>query len=518
MKLNRKLSLAFGLVLVSFSVLLIITSSFFLEFYYKQQRKTITFSAYKEGSEFLKTSLEDDELSVDEVIGLNNISQRINTILYFFDTSGKNVASNNARPEQNPELNEFNLYQNLLELNISINKETYDSMDDFSANLSEDPSYAEFKSKFNQPHTRTKGTNIAYIGKIYNSDGNLEGYLLSFTPYTTMRENTSIFNVFTVYITIILFFISMVISWFVSSKLTKPIKEAEQKTRKMANLDFSTKLEINSNDEIGQLSISINKMSDQLEESISNLKKANLQLEEDIKLKERVSKLREEFISDVSHELKTPIAIIAGYSEALKLEGLSQDNINEYADIIIDESKRMNKLVKDLLKFSQIESGFLKLDDEEFNILDIINDVVNPNKLRLEEKKVTLTVDVDDEIVVGDYDMMQTVFNNFFGNAINHVEGENKIIVTGKKENNKYRVSVRNTGKQISEENQNRIWDSFYKVDKSRSRQYGGSGLGLSIVKSVMNTYNNKFGVYNNEDGVTFYFELDLPDNGEKHE
>ena len=139
--------------------------------------------------------------------------------------------------------------------------------------------------------------------------------------------------------------------------------------------------------------------------------------------------------------------------------------------------------------------------------------LITPNKLRLEEKGVTLTVDVDDEVVVGDYDMMQSVFNNFFGNAINHVEGECKIKVTGKKtENNKFRVSVFNTGLQISEDNQQRIWDSFYKIDKSRSRQYGGSGLGLSIVKSIMTTYNNDFGVYNNDDGVTFFFELDLLD------
>ena len=187
--------------------------------------------------------------------------------------------------------------------------------------------------------------------------------------------------------------------------------------------------------------------------------------------------------------------------------------IQTLVDIIIDESKRMNKLVRDLLKFSQIEAGFLQLEHEEFNIKDIIDSTITPNKLRLEEKGVTLTVDVDDEAVVGDYDMMQSVFNNFFGNAINHVEGECKIKVTGKKtENNKFRVSVFNTGLQISEDNQQRIWDSFYKIDKSRSRQYGGSGLGLSIVKSIMTTYNNDFGVYNNDDGVTFFFELDLLD------
>ena len=512
MKLNKKLSLAFGLVLISFSVLLILSSSLFIENYYKQQKKSTTLSSFNEGADFIHSAIEDDDLSFDDIIGLNNISQRTNTILYLFDADGKNLTNMNHGGPMDGEKREGEFFvTSLLNLEITINKKTYTTIDDFNDNLTEEPTYAEFKSSTKQMMNNHNGSNIAYIGKIKDDSSNLKGYLLSFTSYTTMRENTSIFNVFTIYITIILFMIAMIVSWFISSRLTKPIKEAELKTRKIANLDFSTKLEINSNDEIGQLSISINKMSDQLEESINNLKKANLQLEEDIKLKERVSKLREEFISDVSHELKTPIAIIQGYSEALKLEGLDQENINEYADIIIDESKRMNKLVKDLLKFSQIESGFLQLDHEEFSILDMINDVLVPNKLRLDEKKVTLKVDVDDEIVVGDYDMMQTVFNNFFGNAINHVEGENIISVTGKKEGNKFRVSVRNTGKQISEENQQRIWDSFYKIDKSRSRQYGGSGLGLSIVKSTMTTYGNKYGVFNNEDGVTFFFELDLP-------
>ena len=528
MNLNKKLILAFGLILVSFSVLLILSSTLFIENYFKQQKKTTTLSAYNEGADFLCSSVNEGDLDLDDIISLNNISQRTNTVLYFFDTDGNNVASTTVRsfdgsgPKEGgpsrPE-NEFDLFQNLLDLNITINKEVYDSLDDFLNNLSTSPTYAEFSSSNQGANNSKRTNNISYIGKICDSNSELKGYLLSFTAYVSMHENTTIFSVFTIYITLILFILSMAVSWFVSSSLTKPIKEAEIKTRKIANLDFSTKLEINSNDEIGQLSISINKMSDQLEEAITNLQKANVQLEEDIKLKERVSKLREEFISDVSHELKTPIAIIAGYSEALKLEGVSQESINEYADIIIDESKRMNKLVKDLLKFSQIESGFLKLDYEEFNVLDIVNEVITPNKLRLEEKNIDLIVDVDDEIVVGDYDMMQTVFNNFFGNAINHVEGENKITVTGKIENNKYRLSVRNTGKQISEENQQRIWDSFYKIDKSRSRQYGGSGLGLSIVKSTMTTYNNKYGVINNEDGVTFYFEMDLPsESGENNE
>ena len=257
-------------------------------------------------------------------------------------------------------------------------------------------------------------------------------------------------------------------------------------------------------------------MSDELEKSIKELKSANEKLEQDIKLKERVNRLREEFISDVSHELKTPISIIGGYAEALKLEGLTQEDINSYTDIIMDESAKMNRLVRDLLKFTQIESGFLSLEKEDFSIKDLIDDTTRPNELKIKENGIKLVVDVEDSTVNGDSDMMQTVFNNFFVNALNHVDGEKIITIKGETKDNKYRVSVNNTGEQISEENQKLIWESFFKIDKSRSRKYGGSGLGLSIVKSVMTTYGNEFGVYNTDDGVTFYFDLNKSETLEK--
>ena len=304
--------------------------------------------------------------------------------------------------------------------------------------------------------------------------------------------------------------VAILIASLLSRRLVKPIKEAEIKTRKIADLDFTTKLEIESNDEVGQLAISINKMSDELERSIKELKEANEKLEQDIKLKERVNKLRQQFISDVSHELKTPISIIGGYAEALKLEGLTPEDVNSYTDIIMDESSKMNKLVRDLLKFTQIESGFLTQEKEDFSVKDLVYDVTKPSELKIKELQATLNVEIDDLTVNGDPDMMHTVFNNFFVNALNHVDGERIIEVKGEIKDNKYRIYVRNTGATISEENQKMIWESFYKVDKARSRKYGGSGLGLSIVKSIMTTYGNEFGVFNNDDGVTFYFDLNL--------
>ncbi len=505
MKLSRKLGIIFTVVLFSFSALLILFQSLFLNRFYMLRKKASINNAYVETKNYIVSEF-DEIIDKDILLGASMINENIGTVLSVYDVDGESISK--AGREWFKSLSELQMEDDNGNNVVLSTREILDEM------IPEKGEYFEFEQTPSKNQIDPK-RNIAIIGKLVKDEKTI-GYVIVYSSYTMMMENTRITSGFTLYLTLILLLFGVIASSFISATLTRDIREAEEKTRQMANLDFSTKLEIRSNDEIGHLSISINRLSDELEKSINDLKEANKTLEKDIELKERINRLREEFISDVSHELKTPISIIGGYSEALKLEGLSQDDINYYADIIIDESKRMNKLVKDLLKFTQIESGFLNLEKEDFSVVEMLDDVIKPNELRFSERHITLKTDIDDIIVNGDFDMMRTVFNNFFSNAFNHVEGENIVEVTGKVVNIKYRISVRNTGKTISEENQVRIWDSFYKVDKSRSRQYGGTGLGLAIVKSIMTAYKNNYGVMNNEDGVTFYFELNLAQSKEE--
>jgi len=280
-------------------------------------------------------------------------------------------------------------------------------------------------------------------------------------------------------------------------------------TQNLAAQDFTKKVAPSTKDELGDLGVSINKMSEQLETSIRDLKRANQQLAEDIELKTRIDTMRKEFIANASHELKTPISLILGYSEALKLPGLDQLTVEEYLDIIIDESNKMNKLVMSLLKISQLEGGFQQFCVEPIPVKGLVDETMKLFSIKFAEKNVKVEVDLDDVDAVSDYDAIQTVLSNYLSNAINHVEGEMKIRVTVKPDQTgRIRTEVFNTGKPIPADSLSRIWESFYKVDKARTRAYGGQGLGLSIVRILLESLHAGYGVENKEDGVLFWFDL----------
>ena len=232
----------------------------------------------------------------------------------------------------------------------------------------------------------------------------------------------------------------------------------------------------------------------------------------DIEKKIQIDEMRKEFLSNVSHELKTPIALIQGYAEGL------YDNINDdsesrkfYCEVIMDEADKMNKMVKKLLTLNQIEFGNNQVNFEHFDIVQVVRTVINSATLLAKQKEAQIEIDDYPQIYVwADEYMIEEVVTNYVSNAINHVDGEKKIKVSLKKTDKVVRVSVFNTGKCIPEEELDKIWIKFYKVDKARTREYGGSGIGLSIVKAIMESMNQKCGVLNHEDGVEFWFELDI--------
>ena len=227
--------------------------------------------------------------------------------------------------------------------------------------------------------------------------------------------------------------------------------------------------------------------------------------------------MRKSFISDVSHELKTPIALIQGYSEGL-LENVNSDEESRkfYAEVILDETNKMDKLVKQLLELMKLEYGKREFNDSKFNIVELEKEVVRKSKVMLEEKQAKVELNTPDEInVLADDFYIEQVVTNYMTNAIKHVEevnGEKIIRIENDVDvdKNKVRVKVFNTGKQIPEEHLNRIWKRFYKIDASRNRKDGGTGIGLAFVKAVMNNYGNSYGVVNKENGVEFYFDLEL--------
>ena len=350
---------------------------------------------------------------------------------------------------------------------------------------------------------------ILLYGKLDN------GYSLYIRiPIAPIEESVRISNTTLVTIGVITILISAFAASVISRKFTKPILQLNDITKKMAKLDFEQKYRINdSDDEINELGRNINTMSDKLEATIKQLRETNSELEKDIEEKSKIDEMRKQFISDVSHELKTPIALIQGYAEGL-IENVNTDDESRrfYAEVILDESNKMDILVKQLLELMKLEYGKREFTDEEFDIVELINEVIRKCNVMLEENQIQVVFDESGPIYAyADDFYIEQVMTNYFTNAIKHakeVNGEKQIKITIQNINNKIRVSVFNTGDKIPEEDLTRVWGRFYKVDDSRNRENSGSGIGLSIVKAIQNNYQNEYGVQNLSNGVEFYFDI----------
>ena len=362
-----------------------------------------------------------------------------------------------------------------------------------------------------------QSNNISYIllsGRLDN------GYSLYISiPAVPIEESVDISNQALIIIGFIILIISAFIASYISKKFTSPIVELNDITNKMARLDFSKKYKLaDTDDEINELGKNINTMSDKLESTIKQLRDNNLELEKDIEEKSKIDEMRKQFISDVSHELKTPIALIQGYAEGL-VENVNSDDESRkfYAEVILDESNKMDTLVKQLLELMKLEYGKRELNNENFNIVELINEVIRKCKVMLGEKNIKIEFDSSKQVTVNADDFyIEQVVTNYFTNAIKHAEnvnGEKKISIKIEEKESKVRVSVFNTGNNIPEEHLSKIWGRFYKEDSSRNRNDGGTGIGLALVKAIMNNYRNDYGVINRENGVEFYFELDCEKN-----
>ena len=331
-------------------------------------------------------------------------------------------------------------------------------------------------------------------------------------PMAGIKDSMEISNMFYLYTGVVVVLISILAIWYLSKRITRPVEELTNISKRMCELDFDARYESGGEDEIGILGQNFNKMSEELEHTISELKTVNNELQKDIERKEQIDDMRKEFLSDVSHELKTPIALIQGYAEGLK-ECINDEaeSRNFYCDVIMDEAGKMNHMVKKLLTLNQLEFGNDQVSMERFNLTELIRGVVNAAAILAEQKEAEIVFYQETPIYVwGDEFKVEEVATNYVSNALNHVEGEKKIEVKITTLETHVRVSVFNTGKPIPEEELDKIWVKFYKVDKARTREYGGSGIGLSIVKAIMEGMNQKFGVMNYENGVEFWFELEI--------
>ena len=503
MKLNKikdvlssvkvKLFLTLSTTVLLIILFLIIVNNFALEKFYLYKKQNTLKSVYESLNDYYKTPGQDNDLQTE----LEKLSIKNNFDILIKDNNGINLYTTN---------------KNFSTVIGSIN----DILDKVQGGKE-----LESNDNFTIKKQRDSKNGLSYMmlsGKLEN------GYFLYIRiPLNSIQDSVSISNNFLLMMAGFTILIASIMVTIVSKKFTEPILELNNIAKKMSNLDFSQKYKVtNARDEINDLGRSINTMSDKLERTIKQLRNSNIELERDLEDKSKIDEMRKTFISDVSHELKTPIALIQGYSEGL-LENVNNDEESRkfYAEVILDETNKMDKLVKQLLELMKLEYGKREFNNKEFNIVELEKEVIRKTNVMIEEKQAEIKFDENEDIrVFADDFYIEQVLTNYLTNAIKNVKemyGEKYIKISNEinKEKNKVCIKVFNTGEQISEENLNRIWNRFYKADESRHREDGGTGIGLAFVKAIMSNYDNKYGVKNLENGVEFYFELDMRQKGQ---
>ncbi|MGI6072016.1 MAG: sensor histidine kinase [Lachnospiraceae bacterium] len=340
-------------------------------------------------------------------------------------------------------------------------------------------------------------------------------FIIARSSYAGIANSVSVSLMFFCIVCAVVFVVVSVFIFIIIRPYTDSLNRLLIFAQKTNKGEFETEFDAGkrrANDEIGLLGDAINEISRKLEKAIAELKTTNLKLERELREKTIQEEAYKKYMSDVSHELKTPIALISGYAEGIR-EGISDnpEDRDYYCNIIIDEADRMNLMIKRLATLNQIEHGSTPVNLERFNVIEVIDGFLNTMAIVIEEQGANIYFKSVFPIYVwSDEFLFEEILVNYFNNALNHMNEEKIIRIDASyKGDETVRVTVFNSGSHIPEDEMDKIWSQFYKVDQARTRQYGGSGLGLSIVKAIAQILGQECGVYNTEGGVAFWIELE---------
>ena len=484
--ISLQFALIFASVLIGIIAFFLLVNTTFLERFYISNKGDALKRAYdKVESAIESSSLESDEFDAE----LNDAALRYNIDIIIVDVDSQTVKYKGKDQEA---------------MKIAIWDKVF-----MGDKLPESDTVVEQTEKYRLSITSDRRTGIGYI-EMWGFLSNDNIFLMR-SALQSIEESARITNRFLEAIGLIALILGIIIILILSRKVTKPILELADISDRMRKLDFDARYEGRQKNEIGLLGDNINKMSEALETTISELKVANVKLKQDIEKKEKMDEMRSEFMSNVSHELKTPISIIQGYAEGLA-EGISDDKESRdyYCSVILDEANKMNSMVKRLLTLNEIESGGDNVSMERFDIVTMMKNRIQATELLVKQNDIDIIFNENKPIYVwGDEFKTEEVFTNYLSNAITHCSGEKRISIEAKSIDDRVRISVFNTGDLIPEDSIEHLFEKFYKVDKARTREYGGSGIGLSIVKAVQDSIGQGYGVINKEDGVEFWFEME---------
>lgn len=492
----KTISFKLFLITALFSILFITATmflqSFFFENFYHDHKITS-----------LKSSIEQFKKEYRNTHDLGTLTLNINR---FEDSNNAKIIilSSNGTPkylpkdvDQGDELTKTNLLLKAVQ-SWSSNQETYSQVMD------------QKKTIFYEIKSASSTTSNAVIISPVALNSSTEDVLFVVSSLQPIGEAAAVIKEYFLYIYISVILLIAILSLIYSKVVSKPLRNINLIATKMSELDFSSKCIVNSRDEIGNLSSTLNFLSDKLDTALTDLQSANLKLKVDIEKERNLETMRKEFIAGVSHELKSPISLIEGYAEGLKdniVEGKDKDY---YFDVIIDEAQKMAALVNDMLDLSQLETGNFKLIISDFNLHELLSNTIKKYSNSFKEKNLSLNFNSNDRLsyVIGDSLRIEQVIKNFITNTIRYTPENGAVNIDVIDEKQNIKVEIENEGVHLDKDELSKIWEKFYKVDKSRLRDVGGIGLGLSIVKNILGLHKSSFGVLNTEKGTKFYFTL----------
>ena len=308
---------------------------------------------------------------------------------------------------------------------------------------------------------------------------------------------------------IILVIFIMSIDFLLGKFISEPITSINKSAKSMSQLDFSNPCTVNTNDEFGELSRSLNTMSTNLQQALSDLESANIQLEKDVNKERMLLEQRKELVDTISHEMKTPLGIIRAYTEGL-MDEVDEEKKKNYMNVIIEETDRMNNMIVSLLDLSALEAGVSKLNPERFDFIEFVETVAGRLLIDIPDANFYFTYDLPENevFVVADKMRMEQVVENLVINAKKHVVYNGNLDLSITCENGLLLFEIYNDGRFIEQDEISKIWSKFYR--SVQSQRTGGSGLGLAIVSQILTMQGLEYGVNNRDRGVEFYFMIPI--------
>ncbi|MCB2288944.1 HAMP domain-containing histidine kinase [Clostridium sp. CS001] len=407
------------------------------------------------------------EENIDLETTLESFVNETNSSVEFLDSNGEtlyNVASNSSNSQ----------------MPMSMNNSRSDAINDI---------VSEKEVILSLVHPKFHNTFIL-IGLPLKMQNEFKGGLLISLPLAPVNDTASILKVQLFYITLILLFTALIFAYFLSRSFTRPILEITKVSEEMASGNFSVKIKSKNRDEIGRLASTINYMGEELS---------------------KIEQLRRDLIANVSHELRTPLSLIRGYAETIRdVTGDFPEKREKQLGIIIEESERLGLIVNDILDLSQIQAGYVNLNKTQFNINILLKRVIKKFEILSEKNGVDIDLETHGDVIVeADEIRIEQVMYNLVNNAFNHTERSGHIVIKAIENEESIRIEVADTGIGISEEDLNHIWDRFYKADKIENLKATGTGIGLTIVKTILESQNFKYGVESTKGiGTMFWLEI----------